>query len=52
VSSEDKTAEKWFQMGFHSEYPEDKIKYYSMVLEGSKDPLLWNDEAVALVWVN
>ncbi|MBP2029764.1 hypothetical protein J2755_000684 [Methanohalophilus levihalophilus] len=39
-------------MAFHSEYPEDKIKYYSMVLEGPRDPHLWKDEAVALVWVN
>ncbi len=52
MSVEGKTAEKWFQMGFHSEYPEDKIECYSKVLEDERDPHLWNDEAVSLVWVN
>jgi hypothetical protein len=52
VSYEDKTAENWFQMGFHSEYPEDKIKYYSMVFRSEQDPLIWDDEAIALVWTN
>ncbi len=48
-----KTAEELFQLGFHSEYPEEKIKYYSAILEmDSKNPFLWNKEAIALVWTN
>ncbi|NPE28020.1 tetratricopeptide repeat protein [Methanococcoides sp. SA1] len=48
-----KTVEQLFHMGFYAEYPDEKIEYYSAVLESeSKDPLLWNEEAIALVWTN
>lgn len=53
MSQNGKTVEEWFQLGFHAEYPEDKIRYYSKVLEiDSKDKLTWNDRAMALVWTN
>jgi tetratricopeptide (TPR) repeat protein len=45
-------AEKWFQLGFHAKYPEDKIRCYSRVLEVEKDSLIWDNEAIALVWTN
>jgi len=48
-----KTIEELFHLGFHAEYPEEKIEYYSAVLESDlRDPRLWNEEAVALVWTN
>ncbi|WP_445475875.1 tetratricopeptide repeat protein [Methanococcoides methylutens] len=48
-----KTIEELFHLGFHAEYPEEKIEYYSAVIESdSRDPLLWTEEAVALVWTN
>lgn len=53
VEEKEKTVEELFHKGFHAEYPEEKIEYYSAVLESdSKDPLLWNEEAIALVWTN
>lgn len=48
-----KTTEELFHLGFHAEYPEEKVEYYSAILESdSRDPLLWNEEALALVWTN
>jgi len=53
VSQNGKTVEEWFQLGFHAEYPEDKIRYYSKVLEfDPKNKLTWNGRAMALVWTN
>ncbi len=48
-----KTAEELFQLGFCSEYPEEKIEYYSQLLEiSSNDSVLFNQEAIALIWKN
>ncbi|WP_406661139.1 tetratricopeptide repeat protein [Methanolobus sp. ZRKC3] len=50
---ENGTPEDWFKMAFDAEDPEEKLEYFALILEsGSKDPELWNDGAIALVWNN
>ena len=47
------TPEGWFKLAFDSEDPEEKIEYFTLILESEYlDPGLWSDEAIALVWNN
>jgi hypothetical protein len=47
------TPEDWFKLAFDAEDPEEKIEYFSLILEHENlDPELWSDEALALVWNN
>ncbi|SET09462.1 TPR repeat-containing protein [Methanococcoides vulcani] len=53
MEEKERTIEQLFNLGFHAEYPEEKVEYYSAILESdSRDPLLWKEEALALVWTN
>jgi len=50
---ENGTPEYWFKMAFDAEDPEDKLEYFTLILESeSMDSELWNDDAIALVWNN
>ena len=50
---ENGTPEYWFKRAFDTEDPEDKLEYFTLILESdSMDSDLWNDEAIALVWNN
>ncbi|MBN2109629.1 MAG: tetratricopeptide repeat protein [Methanosarcinaceae archaeon] len=50
---ENDTPEEWFKMAFEAEDPEEKIEYFDLILEcETRDPELWSDEAIALVWNN
>ncbi len=45
--------EDWFKLAFDAEDPEEKIEYFTLILEHEDlDPELWSDEAIALVWNN
>ncbi|MDY0385993.1 MAG: tetratricopeptide repeat protein [Methanolobus sp.] len=45
--------EEWFKLAFDAEDPEEKIEYFSLILEYEHlDPKLWSNEAIALVWNN
>ena len=45
--------EEWFKLAFDAEDPEEKIEYFSLILEYEHlDPELWSNEAMALVWNN
>ncbi|WP_406670085.1 tetratricopeptide repeat protein [Methanolobus sp. ZRKC4] len=45
--------EEWFKLAFEAEDPEEKIEYFSLILECEHlDPELWSNEAIALVWNN
>lgn len=47
------TPEEWFKLAFEAEDPEEKIEYFTLILECEDlDPDLWSDEAIALVWNN
>ncbi|MDW7732406.1 MAG: tetratricopeptide repeat protein [Methanolobus sp.] len=47
------TPEEWFKMAFEAEDPEEKIEYFDLILGcETRDPDLWSDEAIALVWNN
>ena len=47
------TTEEWFKLAFDAEDPEEKIEYFTLILEcGDLDPDLWSNEAIALVWNN
>lgn len=47
------TPEEWFKLAFDADDPEEKIEYFTLILEYEDlDPDLWNNEAVALVWNN
>lgn len=53
MEEKERTIEALFNLGFHAEYPEEKVEYYSAILESdSRNPHLWNEEALALVWTN
>ncbi len=50
---ENENPENWFKMAFDAEDPEEKLEYFTLILESeSRDPDLWNNEAIALVWNN
>ncbi len=50
---ESDTPEEWFRMAFDAEDPEEKIEFLDLILEyGAKDPVLWNKEAISLIWNN
>ncbi len=50
---ENDTPEEWFKLAFDAEEPEDKIEYFNLILEcDTRDPVLWSDEAIALIWNN
>lgn len=50
---ESDTPEEWFKLAFDSDEPEEKIEYFDLILEcETRDPALWSDDAVALVWNN
>ncbi|WP_407356845.1 tetratricopeptide repeat protein [Methanolobus sp. WCC5] len=47
------TPEEWFKLAFDAEDPEEKIEYFTLILECDHlDPELWSNEAMALVWNN
>ncbi len=47
------TPEEWFKLAFDAEDPEEKIEYFTMILEQDElDPELWSNDAIALVWNN
>ncbi|WP_167848744.1 tetratricopeptide repeat protein [Methanolobus halotolerans] len=47
------TPEEWFKLAFEAEYPEEKIEYFDLILEcETRNPELWSDEAIALIWNN
>ncbi|AFV23062.1 TPR repeat-containing protein [Methanolobus psychrophilus R15] len=50
---ESDTPEEWFKLAFDAEEPEEKIEYFDLILEcETRDPVLWSDEALALIWNN
>ncbi|WMW25665.1 tetratricopeptide repeat protein [Methanolobus sediminis] len=45
--------EEWFKLAFDADDPEEKIEYFSLILEYENlDQELWSNEALALVWNN
>ncbi|SDF33617.1 Tetratricopeptide (TPR) repeat [Methanolobus vulcani] len=47
------TPEEWFKLAFDADDPEEKIEYFSLILDHNDlDPDLWSNEALALVWNN
>jgi tetratricopeptide (TPR) repeat protein len=47
------TPENWFKMAYDAEDPEEKLEYFTLILDSkSLDPELWSNEALALVWNN
>jgi len=50
---ENDTPEEWFKLAFDAEEPEEKIEYFDLILDcETKDPVLWSDDALALIWNN
>ena len=50
---ENDTPEEWFRLAFDAEDPEEKIEYFDLILEcNTRDPQMWSEEALALVWNN
>ncbi|KXS41007.1 MAG: TPR repeat-containing protein [Methanolobus sp. T82-4] len=50
---ENETPEEWFKLAFEAEDPEEKIEYFDLILEcRTRNPELWSNEAIALIWNN
>jgi tetratricopeptide (TPR) repeat protein len=50
---ENDTPEEWFKLAFDAEEPEEKIEYFDLILDcEARDPVLWSDDALALIWNN